>query len=82
MNNTANWTLPEDGPRTVNGWVLDHLRRVPSGQTTITIENYRVEVIDIVDNAIKSATISQLPFDDDFEVGGAPQEDSNESDQE
>lgn len=74
LNNTANWTLPEDGPRTVNGWVLDHLRRVPAGQTSITIENYRVEVVDIDDNTIKSATITQLPFDDDFEVDGSRQE--------
>ncbi|MCY3857876.1 MAG: CNNM domain-containing protein [Gammaproteobacteria bacterium] len=74
LNNTAHWTLPEDGPRTVNGWVLDHLRRVPSGQTSITIENYRVEIIEIVDNAIKSATITQLPFDDDFGVERQKQE--------
>ena len=79
INHTANWSLPEDGPRTVNGWVLDHLRRVPSGQTSINIENYRVEILEVVENAVRSANITQLPFDDDFSVDEPDQQDQPES---
>ncbi len=79
INYTAKWSLPEDGPRTVNGWVLDHLRRVPSGQTSINIENYRVEILEVVENAVKSANITQLPFDDDFSVDEPDQQDESES---
>ena len=68
INHTTNWTLPEDGPRTVNGWVIDRLRRVPDGATSFRIDNYRVEVHDIVENVIQTATITHIPIDDDFNV--------------
>lgn len=76
LNHAAKWTLPEDGPRTVNGWLLEHLRRVPAGRTTVPMDNYRVEIHDIVDNAITAATITHLPIEDDFGVA-APRQPAN-----
>lgn len=57
INHATNLTLPEDGPRTVNGWVLDHLRRVPEGSMSVVIDNVLVEIVDVSDNAIKTADI-------------------------
>ncbi len=68
IGHATNWKLPDDGPRTVNGWVLHHLRRVPSGQTSVNIENFRIVIHEMEKNAIKRATITQLPFEDDFDV--------------
>ncbi|MYD42574.1 MAG: DUF21 domain-containing protein [Gammaproteobacteria bacterium] len=78
LNHAAKWTLPEYGPRTVNGWLLDHLRRVPDENTTVPLENYSVKIEKVSENFITEATITQIPMEDDFDVGATPQTQTND----
>lgn len=83
INHATNLTLPEDGPRTVNGWVLDYLRRVPEEKDyRQTIDNVEVNILEVVDNAITSAEIKSIPdatgFDTGEQVEPSTDTDSNE----
>ena len=54
---TFGWELPTDGPRTLNGLILEHLESIPEAGTSLLINGYPVEVLQIQDNAVKTARI-------------------------
>ncbi len=49
--------LPEDGPKTVNGIILEHLEDIPEVGTTVKIANYPIEIIQVQERMIKTARI-------------------------
>ncbi len=51
------WELPTDGPRTINGLLLEQLEDIPQPGTSLLIEGYPVEVLQIQDNAVKTVRI-------------------------
>ncbi len=51
------WELPTDGPRTINGLLLEQLEDIPQPGTSLLIEGYPVEVLQIQDNAVKTIRI-------------------------
>ncbi len=61
INRTLGWTLPQDGPRTLNGLITDHLQTIPETPICITIDGYRIELIQIQDNMIRTAKLSEPP---------------------
>ena len=54
---TFGWELPTDGPRTLNGLILEHLESIPEPGTSLLINGYPGEVLQIQDNAVKTARI-------------------------
>ena len=60
INKALNWRLPTDGPKTFNGLITETLEEIPSGNTCLTIGEYRVEILTLADNKIKSARV--MPF--------------------
>ncbi len=57
---TLNWELPTDGPKTLNGLILEHLESMPKPGVSLLIAGYPVEVIQTQDNAVKTARIKPL----------------------
>lgn len=53
INKGLNWKLPTDGPRTLNGLVLEHLEDIPESYLSIVIANHKMELIEIAENKIK-----------------------------
>ena len=51
------WDLPTDGPRTLNGLILEQLESIPEPGTSLLINGYPVEVVQTQDNAVKTARI-------------------------
>ena len=47
LNKAFNWTLPADGPRTMNGMLLEVLEEIPKIGTNLRIEDYEVEILDL-----------------------------------
>ncbi|MCK5359462.1 MAG: HlyC/CorC family transporter [Gammaproteobacteria bacterium] len=45
LNRNMGWQLPVDGPKTLNGLILEQLEDIPQTGTTMLIENYPVEVV-------------------------------------
>lgn len=53
INKGLNWKLPTDGPRTLNGLVLEHLEDIPESYLSIEVANHKMELIEIAENKIK-----------------------------
>lgn len=63
LNKAFDWHLPIDGPRTVNGMVLEAIGDIPDIEEKIVISHYMVEVLLINDNIIKQVKITPLKTD-------------------
>jgi Mg2+/Co2+ transporter CorB len=57
LNRALQWHLPTDGPKTINGLLLERLETIPDRGTTLRVEGYVFEVLQIVDNAIRTVRI-------------------------
>jgi len=47
------WTLPTDGPRTLNGLILEHLETIPTGKISARICGYPMEILEVENNMVK-----------------------------
>ncbi|MDF2447143.1 MAG: corC 2 [Moraxellaceae bacterium] len=61
INRLLGWKLPVDGPKTLNGLILETLETIPESALSLRITNYRIEVLQIRDNAVKSARVIPPP---------------------
>lgn len=57
LNRTLGWNLPTKGPRTLNGLILEYLETIPEPGTTLKLGHLSVEILQAVDNAVKTARI-------------------------
>jgi len=57
LNKNLGWKLPVDGPKTVNGLVLEKLENMPQAGRKVTIRGYEFEITETRANAVKSARI-------------------------
>ncbi|HEC72764.1 MAG TPA: CBS domain-containing protein, partial [Methylophaga aminisulfidivorans] len=60
INRSNHWQLPTDGPKTINGLVLEYLESIPDPGVSIRMDNYIIEVIQTADNAIKTVRIRSI----------------------
>jgi Mg2+/Co2+ transporter CorB len=51
------WDLPVDGPRTINGLILEYLETIPQPGTSLLLAGYPIEVLQLQDNAVKTVRI-------------------------
>lgn len=52
INKGLKWDLPTDGPRTLNGLILEHLEDIPESQLSIEVENHQMEIVEFTENKI------------------------------
>ncbi len=57
LNRTMRWNLPTDGPKTFNGLIIEHLESIPEPGTSVLISGYPIEIVQVKDNAVKTAKI-------------------------
>jgi len=57
LNRALQWQLPTDGPKTINGLLLEQLETIPEPGTTLKVGDYQFEVLQIADNAIRTVRI-------------------------
>ncbi len=55
INKALGWELPTDGPRTLNGLLLEILESFPEANVGLSIGDYRFETLKIGENRVKSA---------------------------
>ncbi|QMV15379.1 HlyC/CorC family transporter [Vibrio spartinae] len=53
INKSLKWKLPTNGPRTLNGLILEHLEDIPQTQLSLNVAQHAMEIIDIEENRIK-----------------------------
>ena len=59
LNNYIGWDLKEDGSKTINGTIIDHLGQIPQENICIELEGYRIETLNIEDNFISKVKINK-----------------------
>lgn len=59
INKEMNWHLPTDGPKTLNGLILEYLEEIPQSRLSFRLAGYPIEVVDMEDNRIN--TIRVMP---------------------
>jgi len=57
INRKLGLHLPLEGPKTLNGLVLEHLEDIPEPGTTLKIGSYAVEIVQVQERAVKVARI-------------------------
>jgi Mg2+/Co2+ transporter CorB len=64
LNRALQWRLPTDGPKTINGLLLEQLETIPDPGTTLKVGDYQFEVLQIADNAIRTVRIHAPAVDE------------------
>jgi len=57
LNRSQNWELPTDGPKTINGLILEFLETIPVPTTCLKINGYPIEIIETDDNRIRTVRV-------------------------
>ena len=57
LNRSMRWNLPTDGPKTLNGLIVEFLETIPEPGTTLKLADYMLEVLQTGDSAIKTVRI-------------------------
>jgi Mg2+/Co2+ transporter CorB len=57
LNRSMRWNLPTDGPKTLNGLIVEFLETIPEVGTTLKLADYMLEVLQTGDNSIKTVRI-------------------------
>jgi len=75
LNRGFGWNLPEQGPKTLNGLILDALEDIPDAGTSLRIGDYTIEVVHGNDQGVRSARIyppAHFALTEDLSAGARP----------
>ena len=64
LNRVMNWNLPTDGPKTLNGLIVEQLETIPETGTDVTVADYPIEILEASEHGIKRVRV--------FAPGSAP----------
>ena len=54
LNKALGWNLSAEGPKTLNGVILEYLEQIPDPGTSLMLEQYPIEITQSNNNAIKT----------------------------
>lgn len=57
INKTLNWALPTNGPKTLNGLIIETLEFIPENQMSLKVGEYIIEIQEIEDKVVKYARL-------------------------
>jgi Mg2+/Co2+ transporter CorB len=57
LNRQMQLDFPTDGPKTLNGLLLEHLEEIPQGSMSVKIAGFQLEILDVQDNMIKTVRL-------------------------
>ncbi|MGQ9426341.1 HlyC/CorC family transporter [Gilvimarinus sp. F26214L] len=60
VNRGLHWELPTDGPKTLNGVMLEYLENIPDGNSCFQIGSYRFETVSLSEKVIDSARVKSV----------------------
>ncbi len=53
INRVLNWSIPTDGPKTLNGLILEHMEMIPEPGTSLLLHGQAIEITKTQRNAVK-----------------------------
>lgn len=60
INRHTGWKLPIDGPKTLNGLILEHLQTFPQANASVRLGDYVIEVQKLENNVIDTAKVFKI----------------------
>lgn len=57
LNRIMQWHLSTEGPKTLNGLILEYLETIPEAGISLRLEGYPMEIIQAANNAVKTVKI-------------------------
>jgi Mg2+/Co2+ transporter CorB len=57
INRALDWELPIEGPKTLNGIIVEYLESIPAAGTCVRLAGYPMEILQTKDNRVKSVKI-------------------------
>jgi Mg2+/Co2+ transporter CorB len=60
LNRALGWKLPTDGPRTLNGLILEHLEFIPESNLCLKIGPYLIETLQIKENMVSNVKVQEV----------------------
>ena len=60
LNKRLEWDLPEEGAKTLNGLIIDHLDQLPTNNVCIELAGYKLETQKIESNKVKEVKVSKI----------------------
>lgn len=60
LNKALDFDLPTSGPKTFSGLIIESLESIPENNVCLKIDNYRIEILKVRANTIKSAKICKV----------------------
>jgi Mg2+/Co2+ transporter CorB len=58
INRNLDIQLPSEGPRTLNGLILEHMEFIPESGTSLKINDYPIEIMQVKNNMVKTVRIA------------------------
>jgi Mg2+/Co2+ transporter CorB len=62
INKEMSWKLPTDGPKTLNGLIIEYLEDIPQTKLSVRIAGYPVEIVEVSGNRIKTVRVMPEHF--------------------
>jgi Mg2+/Co2+ transporter CorB len=53
INRITQWNLPTEGPKTLNGLIIEYLETIPKSGTSINLHGHPLEIIHCTENTVK-----------------------------
>ena len=60
LNRALGWQLPTDGPKTLNGLLLERLETIPQAGTVLRLDNQQFDILQIADNSIRTVRVRTI----------------------
>ena len=57
LNRILEWDLPTEGPKTINGLIIEYLEHIPDQGTSLLIADYPMEIVQTTNNTVKTVKI-------------------------
>jgi len=57
LNRSQDWQLPTDGPKTLNGLIVEMLETIPDPATCLNINGYPIEIVQSDENRVRTVRI-------------------------
>jgi magnesium and cobalt exporter, CNNM family len=65
INRQLDWELPVDGPKTLNGLIIEQMQSIPEPGTSLRLGNLTMTITHAVDNAVKKVRVDKIPQKED-----------------
>ncbi|MEP7703078.1 CNNM domain-containing protein [Paraglaciecola sp. 25GB23A] len=57
LNKELDWHFPTEGPKTLNGLILEYLEDIPQANISLRLAGYPIEIVEMKDNMVKTVRV-------------------------